>query len=329
MGSARAWHADGKLLLFDRDTGLNRLYVGEETTHFKQVAPRTIQLALTNACDKSCSFCYRPAKARSQWTYDEVLEFFRFCDGWGVVEIALGGGEPTLFPRFSELLRDIWNQTAICPNITTHGLGLTDRLLGELHGHYGQIQLSVYDEDPTYSTIERLVRASARFGLNYLMTPSRVRTLEADVQRFVDAGVADFLFLSYKGHDSGLHLNLHECVMFDESVLRMHRRYGSSVSFKVDVCWGKRLSKIPQLFFDGQDCLANDEFISVGSDKKFLPCSFHGAHGIPFESFDKLRELYTQYRGQHLAANTPGCRRIASHGFDPKLISLPSFQPGF
>lgn len=99
MTNWRAWPTDGKLLLFDRDTGVNQLFSGKETAHFRQIAPRSIQLALTNACNKTCDFCYRPLKARSQWSYDEVLDFFQFCDEWGVLEIALGGGEPTLFPR--------------------------------------------------------------------------------------------------------------------------------------------------------------------------------------------------------------------------------------
>jgi len=154
MEKWRAWPTDGKLLLFDRTTGTNHLLSGAETAHLRQKAPRSIQMALSNACEKSCDFCYRPAKARSQWSYEQVLDFCRFCEDWGVLEIAFGGGEPTLYPRFAPLLKDIWNQTAICPNITTHGLNLSDDFLQEIRGYYGQIQLSVYDEDPTLEIVD-------------------------------------------------------------------------------------------------------------------------------------------------------------------------------
>ena len=36
----RAHPLDGKLLLFERDTGLNVLLEGEETAHFQRLAPR-------------------------------------------------------------------------------------------------------------------------------------------------------------------------------------------------------------------------------------------------------------------------------------------------
>lgn len=48
------WHPhllDGKLLLFDRDTGLNVLLEGDETRHLQRVAPRTLLIAVTNACN--------------------------------------------------------------------------------------------------------------------------------------------------------------------------------------------------------------------------------------------------------------------------------------
>ncbi len=53
---------------------------------------------------------------------------------------------------------------------------------------YGQLQLSVYDEDQPLQALEHLAEESARFGLNYLVTPARVRTLEADLLQFLERG---------------------------------------------------------------------------------------------------------------------------------------------
>jgi MoaA/NifB/PqqE/SkfB family radical SAM enzyme len=303
---------DGSVLLFDRDRGTNALITNEATRHLRREAPRVIQVAITNACDKSCSFCYRPMDAKSRWTFDELLALAHACDDWGVLELAFGGGEPTLFPRFDELLRAIWSQTTVCPSFTTHGLHLDAEFLRSIRGAYGQIQLSVYDEDDTPAIIDLLVRERARFGLNYLVTPSRVRTLEADVAAFVDRGVRDILMLSYKGADSALHLSEREVRMFDASLAKLHELFGGGVDLKVDVCWGSRLVVTPQLL-DDSDCGANVDFLSITSDKRVLSCSFaHG--GVPFREVSEIRTIWRSMQDQRIEASSPGCARLAGFG---------------
>jgi hypothetical protein len=187
----RGFPLDGKLLRFDRETGANELWTGEQTAHLRQQAPRVLQVAVTNACNKSCSFCYRPIDAASTWTFDELMSLARFADRWGVLELAFGGGEPTVLLRFVDLMRAIWSETGLCPSFTTNGSRLTSALLRALRGSYGQIQLSIYDDDDYLAVIERLVDERARFGLNYLVTPARLPMLEAELWAFCERGVRD------------------------------------------------------------------------------------------------------------------------------------------
>ncbi len=315
----RALELDGEVLLFDRDTGTNMLIANERTRDLRRVAPRMLQVALTNACDKSCGFCYRPLDARSKWSFDDLLELARVCDAWGVLEIAFGGGEPTLFPRFPELLHAIWSETRLCPSFTTHGKRLTPELLRAMRGAYGQLQVSVYDEDDTGAIVDLLVAEQARFGLNYLVTPDRVRAIEADVMAFVARGVRDFLFLSYKGSDPALHLSPRETRMFDDSLAKLHERL-PHVAFKVDVCWAGRLVKAPQLLNE-PDCGANIDFLSLTSDKRVLACSFAN-QGIAFASPSELPEIWRSLQSQRLAAPSAGCARLPAFGFEQRR-SLP------
>jgi len=182
----RALELDGEVLLFDRSTGHQLLVANPATRSLKRTAPRVIQVALTNACDKSCAFCYRPLSARSRWTFDGILELARFLDEWGVLELAFGGGEPTLFPRFPELLHAIWSETRLCPSFTTHGGHLTPEFLRANPRRVRAAPgLGVRRGRHHREFIALMVREGARFGLNYLVTPARVRTLEADVMTFV------------------------------------------------------------------------------------------------------------------------------------------------
>lgn len=318
----RALPLDGKILFFDRRTGINVLVTSEDTKDIRRAAPRQIQVALTNACNKTCDFCYRPLEAKSRWTFDELVDLAKRAAEWGVLEIAFGGGEPTIFPRFAELLQTIWKETPICPNFTTNGLKLTAELLRSIRGSYGQLQLSVYDEDDTNGIIDLLVREQANFGLNYLVTPARVRTLEADVLSYAARGVKDMLFLSYKGDDPTLHLSPRECMMFDESVAKLHALLGdptgggvapTRMTFKVDVCWASRLVKTPQLLNEA-DCQANVDFLSITSDKRVLSCSF-ASEGPSFDSFEELIAIYESMRDQQIPSPSPGCARLPSFGF--------------
>ena len=315
----RVLELDGEVLLFDRDTGTNMLIDTERTRDLRRAAPRMLQVALTNACDKSCGFCYRPLEAKNKWSFDDLVELARVCDRWGVLEIAFGGGEPTLFPRFPELLRTIWTETGMCPSFTTHGKRLTPEMLGAMRGHYGQLQVSVYDEDDTGAIVDLLVAERARFGLNYLVTPARVRSIEADVMMWVARGVSDILFLSYKGSDQALHLSDKETRMFDASLAKLHRRL-PRVALKVDVCWAGRLVESPQLL-NTPDCGANIDFLSLTSDKRVLACSFAN-EGIAFESPSELPTIWRGLQDQRLAAPSAGCARLPAFGLTRRSLPI-------
>lgn len=313
-GTWRALDLDGKALFFDRNTGVNVLVENDKTRALVRRSPRMIQVALTNACNKTCSFCYRPLEAKSRWSFDDLVRLAEVCDQWGILEIAFGGGEPTLFPRFPELLHTIWERTGLCPSFTTNGLRLTREYLRSIRGAYGQMQISFYEEDDTFAIVDLLAGENARFGINYLVTPKRARTVEADVYAFAARGVRDFLFLSYKGDDPSLHLSPRECAMFDESLAKLHATFGSRLDLKVDVCWANRLVKAPQLLYE-DDCQANVDFLSITSDKRVLSCSFK-AGGIPFSDPSELPAIYTSLQRTKIVAEGAGCARREGFGFD-------------
>lgn len=303
----RHWELDGRLLRFQRETGLNQLLTGAETARMRQRAPRFLHVALTNECNKRCAYCYRPAASASLWTADGLLELARWAAGWGVLELTFGGGEPLLFPRFDELLRRIWDETPLCPSFTTNGLLLSPDFLRAIDGRYGQIQLSVHEDEAPEERIRLLAAERARFGLNVLVTRARLRTLETDVHRWLGLGARDVLLLSYKGDDPDLHLDPRRCRQLVASVERLRRRFGHALQFKVDVCWRDRLDGLPQLL-DEADCGAGDSFLSITSDRRVQPCSFHH-RSEPFETLDEIPAIYRRLRNQRPRAAKSGCGR--------------------
>ncbi len=311
----RPWRAhalDGKLLLFERATGLNALLEGAEVAHLRRAAPRTLLIAVTNFCNLSCAFCYRDQTSPSGWRYDTLLAFCQQASAWGVLEAAFGGGEPLIFPRWAEFLRELHATSALALNFTTNGTLLTADFLRAVQGCYGQMRLSLYADNDYEATLRLLAEHDARYGVNWLITPAELSGLAAKFRRLLDLGVRDFLLLGYKGAERALHLSAAERDRFGRFVRAVHEQLGPAVSLKLDACWGDALPHVPRLFAES-DCGAGDEIVSLTSDLKIKPCSFHAA-GVPFETLEEVRVHWQRTRAARAAAQIAGCARLPEHG---------------
>jgi MoaA/NifB/PqqE/SkfB family radical SAM enzyme len=303
---------DGALLLFERDSGLNILLEGEETTRLQRIAPRTLLIAVTNICNLQCPFCYRNLASPSDWTYESLLEFCQQASDWGVLEVAFGGGEPTLFKGWSGFINELYATSRLCINFTTNGMFLTEDFLHAIEGKYGNIRLSLYDTNAWAQTIERLVGSGARFGVNWLITPDDLPTLESKFLSLLALGVRDFLLLSYKGSDMHMHFRGQHYQELSALINRLHEAVGGMVQIKLDSCWGDMLPSVPRLFETG-DCGAGDDFLSITSDRQIKPCSFHH-WTIPFQTLDDVRRFWESTRQSRQAAGIAGCARLPLRG---------------
>jgi MoaA/NifB/PqqE/SkfB family radical SAM enzyme len=299
---------DGALLLFEHDTGLNVKLEGEETAHLERVAPRTLLIAVTNVCDLSCPFCYRNLTSSSDWTYQSLLEFCQQASEWGVLEVAFGGGEPLLFPRWGEFIHELYETTTLGINFTTNGMKLTEEFLHSIEGKYGNIRFSLYETNHYEQTVQLLVDCGARFGVNWLITPDELPYFETRFLRLLELGVRDFLLLSYKGNDPSLHFQQSHYAEFATFIQRMYTALNGIAQIKLDVCWGDLLPDVPRLF-ETPDCGAGHGFLSITSDKRVKACSFHHK-SIPFQTLDDVRLYWQAKRHTRHAAAIGGCARL-------------------
>lgn len=313
VAGLRRFALDGALLLFDRDTGLNVLCDGPETAHLRQRAPRVVQLGITNRCNLACSFCSRELAAASTWTAQDAFVLLRGLAARGVLEVAFGGGEPWLFPRFDALLERLHAETPLAASVTTNGLALGRRRLRRLAGRYGQIRLSLYDDNDWRERVAMLADEGARFGVNLLVDPGSLPTLEDTVIDVVAAGGRDVLLLSYNGPDPARHLPSASMPELARRVGALARALQGRAVIKLDVCWGARLAGVPRLLPRG-DCGAGRDFVVITSDRKLMPCSFHTA-ALPVTDAEHVLQQWASAR-QRLAAASPipGCARTPGYG---------------
>jgi len=249
------------------------------------------------------------------WTVDSAFEVLAELGASGVLEVAFGGGEPFTFRGFATLVRRLYTETPLAVNVTTNGMALTSDRLAEIAGYIGQLRLSLYDDNDWRSHVRLCARAGIRFGVNYLITPARLRHLASTMLELAALGCRDILLLSYNGADTAMHLSPTEGAELSNTVAMLSRAM-PRCRVGLDVCWGKRLEPVPRLFAKS-DCGAGVEFIVVTSDKRVMPCSFHDV-ALPFASAADVMTIWRERRDTLSAASRiPGCARIDGFGLAP------------
>jgi hypothetical protein len=113
--------------LFDKESG-NKLRFrltpnsGDFTPPDKASAPELVDIKITNYCPFGCEFCYQSSTARGKHVeYADMYRIARSLGALKVFEVALGGGEPTMHPKFESFL-DLFRDNGIVPNFTTKNI---------------------------------------------------------------------------------------------------------------------------------------------------------------------------------------------------------------
>ncbi|MBX3081700.1 MAG: radical SAM protein [Anaerolineae bacterium] len=127
---------------------------GDASNHHSP-APELVDLKITDYCPYDCPFCYQTSTRSG--VHGESRNIYAIISALAemkVFEIAFGGGEPTLHPKFGEFLQYAYRQDIVA-NFTTRNLAW----LSEKDNHYldyaGAFAYSV--DEP--SGVEALVQA--------------------------------------------------------------------------------------------------------------------------------------------------------------------------
>lgn len=197
---------------FERSSGLNVLL---DEIRFDPVAwhraPRYVSVALTNACELRCPFCYAP-KRPGRLDTNQVLTWARELDREGALGIGFGGGEPTAHPDFAELCRALVEDTDLAVSFTTHSHRMDSYLAESLRGYVHFIRVSVDGVGSTYERLRgrsfgelrervELIGSIAPFGINTVVTDDTVAELDACLAFAESAGARELLLLAEQPAD--------------------------------------------------------------------------------------------------------------------------------
>jgi MoaA/NifB/PqqE/SkfB family radical SAM enzyme len=216
LGTKMRFGPDG-IHLFARSSGMNLLI--EEVVPPRSMwttAPRQVSIALTNACDLACSYCFAP-KTRATLAFERVVSWLIELDANGTLGVGFGGGEPTLYPRFAELCAHTAKNTGLAVTFTTHGHHLDDQLIRKLKGNVHFLRMSMDGVGATYERLRgrsfaafekrlQTITGAIPFGVNYVINSDTFPDLDAAVDFAQQAGAAEFLFLPQQpvGNNPGI-----------------------------------------------------------------------------------------------------------------------------
>jgi radical SAM protein with 4Fe4S-binding SPASM domain len=266
-------------------------------------APETIHFSVTGRCDQACEGCFYSARPGSEVTpNDAPFELFervtRQAAEARVLQMALGGGEPLLHPRFVEMVR-LARQSGIVPNLTTNGNLLTVELAHALkEAGLGQAQISLNgaSEESNAATrpnfnqamaaMEACKSADLLFGINFLVTRSSMPELEAVIRLGRRMGAESVNLLRPKPPTTDGAWLEHESPSASDygrvrRILRNATRAASRTSqSKLRVTVDASLTflltdRSPQALYRAGvwGCSAARRFVTVTQDGDVLPCS--------------------------------------------------------
>lgn len=167
---------DGRFcVMFEKDSGRKMRFSFEApendniaAVYTKAPVPELVDLKITNYCDAGrrdlpcAAFCYQGSSEKGKHApFEKIEAAVNLLADSGVFEIAIGGGEPTSHPRFTDILGLIASRN-MTPNFTTGSkewLSNPD-ILNAVQEHVGGIGVSVHDMDDL--AMAREIRATVK-----------------------------------------------------------------------------------------------------------------------------------------------------------------------
>ncbi|MDR0355041.1 MAG: radical SAM protein [Deltaproteobacteria bacterium] len=297
------------MILFDRSNGAFLRYGRNDVDPFANVdGPELLDISLTNFCERGCEFCYRQSNTNGKFMN---LDDFAFVTSQakkaGVLQVALGGGNPNQHPQFVDILK-IARQNDIIPSYTTNGQGLTDEIYRATKEFGGAMAVSWYEPYvEAMKTIDEANSYDITVNIHFLLSQASlaqaIDLLEngEDILKKINAAV----FLNYKPIHSSEELrltpgndiehffelakNLKSCrIGFDSCMISYLPLLGDELAQEtVDFCEAGRFSAYisEELLF--YPCSFMNDMSERGIDLRETSLAEAWKHG---EEFVKIRE---------------------------------------
>lgn len=230
-------------------------------------------------CVKAGVECYQNGLGirEPNMTLEDFKRIVDACKG-KLFQFALGGrGDPDQHEHFEEILR-LSRENDIVPNLTSSGLGFTDRIVSLIKAYCGAAAVSWYRSDYTLTALEQLIEAGVKTNIHFVLANNSIdEAYDMMLNRSYPEGVNRIIFLLHKPVGLGTRENVlrtddprverffslfnrppyNEIAGFDSCSIPALLNYAPGIFLPtVDTCEGARFSAY------------------ITPDMQMLPCSF-------------------------------------------------------
>lgn len=295
--------------------------VGCDEPFWATHGPELMDIAITNWCDRGCTFCYRKSTTSGRHIslkdYEEIIRQAREME---VFQVALGGGNPNQHPDFAEILRLTREDYGIVPNYTTNGRGLSSGVLEATAEFCGAVAVSAYAPyQETSAAIDTLHARGVAVNVHFIISNHSVDTAIEWLNsppKFLE-NVNAIVFLNYKpvGRFADNRLLLNRSSRVAEFFhLATTVRHSFRVGFDTCTVTGlARLGNAPEISVEGCDAGRFSMFVS--EDMKVYPCSYMvetdcdgiSLRGTTLKDIWRDSALFESFRDKHAAGGCPSC----------------------
>ncbi|NTU98814.1 radical SAM protein [Candidatus Falkowbacteria bacterium] len=259
---------------------------------FRQLAiPALVDLQITELCNLACPHCYAESgRTGKHLPLSEMLPLFKECSELGVLEVALGGGEPTLHPEFEEILKTIADLDMV-PNLATNGRAMTLKTARLIKKYAGAVALSVefigdkfkkrrgFEFTDWLKAVAKLKAVGVRLVFQLTVSSSNIDELPEVVDYLIGLKPYAIIFLTYKPAGRGKQFDAPLATLDFSHVKKQLRKVfamsNGKVKFGYDCCMGQGLVGWGLAGDEEiEGCSALRSSLAIDVDLNLYPCSF-------------------------------------------------------
>lgn len=186
------------LHLYNKLDGLHILF---DEINFKDedilyTGPRQLSIMLTKKCNLKCSYCYA-SKGDSELDWELLQQILEVAQNMNVLDITLGGGEPTLYSRFEDLVKLINEKYDFGLSVTTNGTNI--EIFKNIPNMFSKVRVSLDNQkrvlDNTMKNQLRELRKYQNIGINLLYSSVSSEWLKDTINKLKNEDIKDILII--------------------------------------------------------------------------------------------------------------------------------------
>lgn len=142
--------------------------------------PELLDISITDYCELNCEICYKSTKNTTHIDFSDYCHLIDQISDIGVFQVALGGGNPNLHPRFVDILEYTYSKS-IVPNYTTNGFSLSDEILMSSAKYCGAVGVSYYHQPGFNDLVERMVKMGIKINIHIVVSAENIDEIIQDL----------------------------------------------------------------------------------------------------------------------------------------------------